>query len=100
MPITYHAVRRDGRARALRQCGHSVDDHDRRAEDGECFACNAEGGPCAARADRTRPPDPAAIGRSRVGCRRAIYDPHWCEVHRDDFAEGQVHCDAVRWPRW
>jgi uncharacterized membrane protein len=32
--------------------------------------------------------------RGRIACQRPDFDPHWCIVHSEDFAEGAATCEA------
>ena len=34
--------------------------------------------------------------RGRVACERPSFDPHWCIVHSDDFADGAGACESAR----
>ena len=34
--------------------------------------------------------------RGRVACERPSFDPYWCIVHSDDFADGAGACESAR----
>lgn len=34
--------------------------------------------------------------RGRVACQRPSFDPYWCIVHSDDFADGAGACESAR----
>jgi len=34
--------------------------------------------------------------RGRIACQRPGFDPYWCIVHSDDFADGAGACESAR----
>jgi len=33
---------------------------------------------------------------ARIACQRPSFDPYWCIVHSDDFADGAGACESAR----